>query len=378
MVPYSLIVKPVGSACDLACSYCYYREDVSGVKGLKVMPTEILELIISEYARDSKGRGQIAWHGGEPLLAGIDFFKEAMYLENKYGTQIYNAMQTNGTLITDAFAEIFRKNKFLIGVSIDGPKEVHDSRRFYDGESYGSYDLVMQGVSLLRKKNVEFNVLTVIGQHNVTKATILFDFYDKNDFNWLQFIPQMKFTSFLPSVKTKYDITPEQYYNFLSEFFKLWYKNKIGIMSVRFFDNILQSYLQQTPDICTMQERCPDHLVLDVNGDVYPCDLFHNKYWKIGNIKDMEIAEAIKTEKYRNFHKLKPNLPSKCKTCKWLKNCYGGCPRNRISESDNNEKDYFCETYLSFFEAFDRKFRAMRDMIEHLDKASSAISTIGR
>lgn len=363
---YSLIMKPVGEVCNVDCTYCYFKSHTREGERPKTMSPEILELALSEYARANRHFGSITWHGGEPLLAGFDFFKQAVEIEKKTGGRFKNSLQTNGTLLNESLVRLLYENNFLIGLSIDGPREIHNRRRPFSGNVAGSFDRAMEGLRLLQKNHADYNMLSVIGQHNVSKAAELYAFYEENSIEWVQFIPQMAFTSFETVTPTAFDLTPEQYFGFLSDFFNIWYRQGIGSMSVRYFDNVLQTYMNETPDICTMQGTCPDTVVIDLEGNMFPCDFYHGNYWKLGNIEDMEISEALKSDKFLEFKNMKPSLPDTCVKCKWLKKCHGGCPRNRISGGTINGPDYFCDTFKSFYETFDSKFSAIAKLQDYI------------
>lgn len=348
--PVGVMWKTVSEDCNLACDYCYYSR-VSGKNGLKIhrIDSQLLEKFIKEYLVFTKGIASFVWQGGEPLLAGLDFFEEVVRLQTKYAlpnTIIQNAVQTNATLMNDAFALLFKKYHFLLGISIDGPKEIHDVHRVTRTGS-GSFDRVMQGVQILRNIEVDFNVLTVLHEGNITRAEDLMEFYEQEGFDFVQFIPGMNFHAQETNEPPTYLITPYQYGEFLCKVFDLWYRDGEPIMSIRFFDNVLSVYLHQEAELCTHQQICPEMLILEPNGDAYPCDFFMSDSYKLGNVGSNDLEDILENAAYKKFADMKPRLPGKCTSCEYLSLCHGGCPRNRLWDDRDNcvDADYFCEGY---------------------------------
>jgi uncharacterized protein len=346
--------KTVSEDCNLACDYCYYST-CGGKPETKIrkIDSAILEKFIQEYMAMSKGSVSFAWQGGEPLLAGLDFFEGVVALQAKHApphTVISNALQTNGTLINDRWAAFFKRYHFLIGVSVDGPQDIHDRRRV-DSQGQGSFERVMKGISHLRRYNVEFNMLTVIHRDNVGKAKELFRFYEQEKIDFVQFIPCMQFHSKRIDQPGVFEITPEEYGNFLCEAFDCWYNNGNPTISERFFDNMLSVYAHREAELCIHRKTCSKTLILEQNGDAYPCDFYIHSDWKIGNVGTDSLSEILNHPLYDDFSKLKPRLPKACKTCSWLHLCFGGCPRNRSWDEDLRESypDYFCLSYRQLY-----------------------------
>jgi uncharacterized protein len=346
--------KTVSEDCNLACDYCYYST-CGGKPGPKInrIDSDILDKFIKDYMSHSKGTASFAWQGGEPLLAGLDFFEEVVSLQARHApanTVISNSLQTNATLINDRWAAFFKTYHFLIGVSLDGPKEIHDSRRI-DSSGKGSFDRVMAGIKHLERHQVDFNILTVIHKGNVGKAKELMTFYRENRFTFAQFIPCMDFRSQQVDRPGVYDITPREYGDFLCEAFDEWYNGGNPDLSVRFFDNMLSVYVNREAELCIHKSHCPTTMILEQNGDAYPCDFFINDKWKVGNVGTDSIAEILAHPNYGRFQRMKPTLPEKCKSCKYQRLCHGGCPRNRTwsQELDKVDPDYFCSSYMQIY-----------------------------
>lgn len=345
--------KTVSEACNLACDYCYYSRCKGQPGTIKRIQPHILAKFIKEYLEHTTGAASFVWQGGEPLLAGLDFFQEVVRLQKKFAAKnnyISNSLQTNATLITEEWAKFFKQNNFLIGVSLDGPEEINDRRRV-TGHGMGSFDRIMRGINWLRKYNVDFNILTVIHEDNVDKAKELMSFYEQEQFTYVQFIPCMDFRSQEPNKPGKYLITPEQYGDFLCEAFDLWYNDGVPTTSIRFFDNMLSLYLDRGAELCIHRQSCPKTLILEQNGDAYPCDFFINDDYKLGNVGEDSFLDIVNSPIYSKFDTLKPDLPEKCSTCQYLKLCYGGCPRNRMMNQETNEAgpDYFCKSYMQIY-----------------------------
>ncbi|KGM45769.1 radical SAM protein [Neobacillus niacini] len=364
----SVMWKTVSEDCNLACDYCYYST-CGGKPGPKInrIDSGILEKFIKEYMEMSNGAATFAWQGGEPLLAGLDFFKEVVTLQAKHApkhTMISNTLQTNGTLINDEWADFFKKYNFLIGVSLDGPKEIHDARRI-TSRGQGSFDRVMRGINHLRKQQVDFNVLTVVHKGNVAKAAELLNFYESEGFPFVQFIPCMDFRSQEVDFPGNYEITPEEYGEFLCKAFDYWYNNGEPRTSIRFFDEMLNVYVNRDPGLCIHRASCPQTIILEQNGDAFPCDFFIDSDWKIGNVATHSIEEILSHPLYEKFLKMKPTLPEPCKSCEWKKLCHGGCPRNRKWSDDlmTSEVDYFCASYKQVYGYADERMSKLGDKV---------------
>lgn len=350
----SVMWKTVSEDCNLACDYCYYST-CGGKPGPKINRIDytILEKFIEDYMSYQSGSISFAWQGGEPLLAGNDFFEEVIRLQAKHAppnTIICNALQTNGTLIHDRWAAFFKRYNFLIGVSLDGPRELHDARRV-DAAGNGSFDRVMAGIEHLKRHRVDFNILTVIHRGNVDRARDLMHFYRENRFSYIQFIPCMDFRSQQVDKPGVYDITPEEYGTFLCQAFDEWYRDGHPDVSIRFFDNMLSVYVNREAELCVHQARCPSTLILEQNGDAYPCDFFIHDEWKLGNVGTDTIQALLAHPNYERFQRMKPALPDPCRSCRWQRLCHGGCPRNRPwnADWDRSGLDYFCLSYKMIY-----------------------------
>lgn len=365
--------KTVSGDCNLACDYCYYSS-CAGKPGsqIKRIESNLLEKFIKEYMANSHGAASFSWQGGEPLLAGLEFFERVVSLQASLApprTMISNALQTNATLLNDKWAAFFQKYQFLLGVSLDGPKEIHDTRRV-DAKGHGSFERVMKGISYLHKHQVEFNVLTVVHKNNVHRAQDLMRFYKEHKFNFVQLIPCMDFRSQQVDDPGVYEITPQEYGNFLCEVFEHWYNEGKPSMSIRFFDNLLSVYVHREAELCTQRRSCPKTLVLEHNGDAFPCDFYIHPDWKLGSIGADTLEALLDSPIYDKFLKLKPRLPEKCKACSWKHLCNGGCPRNRCASSvdgavgtDYVGTDYFCSSYQQLYSYAHERMKHLGDAL---------------
>jgi uncharacterized protein len=347
--------KTVADDCNLACDYCYYSS-CGGRPGAERSRIDdaLLDRTIRFYMARSRGSIGFAWQGGEPLLAGLAFFEKVVALQAHYAppnTQIGNAVQTNGTLINEGWARFFKQYNFLVGVSIDGPQEIHDAHRV-TATGKGSFDLVMRRIAHLRSHHVDFNILTVLHGDNVGKARELMAFYEREQFDYVQFIPGMDFRAQAPDTPPRYLITNAQYGGFLCQAFDVWYNDGAPRMSVRLFDDVLTVYAGREAGACKQQRTCSRTLVLEQNGDAYPCDFYMGLAHRLGNIGTDSLQAILEHAQYRQFLALKENLPQQCRTCRHLRLCHGGCPRNRTWRDDGRAAtpDYFCAAYRQFFD----------------------------
>lgn len=367
--------KTVSEDCNLACDYCYYSTCGGRAGARRRIPLGLLETAIRNYMEHSQGAAGFAWQGGEPLLAGLAFFETALALQVKHApphTTIGNAVQTNGTLLSEDWARFFHRYQFLVGVSVDGPREIHDAHRV-TATGKGSFDLVMRKIGHLRDHDVDFNILTVLHQGNVRKPRELMAFYEREGFGYVQFIPGMDFRAQSPETPARYLITPEEYGDFLCETFDMWYNDGAPKISVRCFDNVLSVYCGREAEACQYRRTCSRTLILEQNGDAYPCDFYMGPNWRLGNIGRDRLERILDHPAYRRFMRFKEELPQQCRRCRHLALCYGGCPRSRTVDPAGlrTGPDYFCPAYRRFFDhahermsLLARKLR-MRCLVDH-------------
>lgn len=368
--PLYVMLKPVGSVCNLACDYCYYLEKGKLYSETKntVMSEQLLEKFIREYLEAQTTQQVLfTWHGGETLMRPISFYQKALELQRKYaaGRQIDNCIQTNGTLLNDAWCEFFKANNFLVGVSIDGPQEFHDEyRRNRQGQP--SFYKVMQGIKLLKKHGVEYNGMAVVNDYNVDYPLEFYRFFKELDCHYIQFAPIVERLADHrdgtrltapgqddPDIKlAPFSVDPVKWGNFLCAIFDEWLKEDVGNYYVQLFDATLANWVGEQPGVCVLARECGHAGVMEFNGDVYSCDHFVFPEYKLGNIYTKTLTEMMYSPKQLKFGADKyDTLPRQCKECEFLFACHGECPKNRFMRTADGEPglNYLCQGYLKFF-----------------------------
>lgn len=352
--PLYVTIKPTGAVCNLRCGYCYYLDKKELYPGQKkfLLSNELLEKFTRQYLQSQTMYEVVfTWHGGEPLLRDIGFYRKALALQRAYGRgmRIANSIQTNGTLLTDEWCRFLKENNFLVGISIDGIKQHHDIYRYtYDGKP--TFEKVMRGIELLKKYGVDYNIMGVVHNHNVDYPLEFYRFFKKIDARFIQFSPVVET---LPSGKlTPHSVPSEKWGDFLIAIFDEWVRKDVGEFYVQYFDSALANWVGEHPGICIFAETCGHAGVMEFNGDVYSCDHFVFPEYKIGNIQKQTLTEMMYSNKQLTFGTAKRDkLPGKCKSCEFLFACRGECPKNRIAKTSDGESglNYLCEGYKNFF-----------------------------
>ena len=367
--PLYVMLKPAGAHCNLACKYCYYLEKNNLYQNSHrhLMSDEMLEQFTREYI-EAQTMPQVlfTWHGGEPLMRSIDFYKKALELQKKYahGKQIDNVIQTNGTLLTDEWCEFFAKNHWLVGISIDGPQEYHDHYRVTPAGK-PSWEKVMQGISLLKKHRVEWNAMAVVNAYNAEHPLEFYHFFRDNGCQYLQFTPIVERLTEHEDGRTlasladdreiplaDASVTPAQWGNFLCTIFDDWVRHDVGKMFVEIFDCTLANWMGVLPGICAYSKECGHAGVMEHNGDVYSCDHFVFPEYKLGNIREQSLIDMLYGEKQQAFSRLKhTSLPRQCKECDMEFACHGECPKNRFEKDKYGEPglNYLCQGYYQYY-----------------------------
>jgi uncharacterized protein len=348
----SLLIKPASAVCNLDCDYCFYldreADPYSALPGRR-MTLDTLERLVDTYLFYSYPNSVFAFQGGEPTLAGLPFFEKLVEFQQQYGRSgqsVSNALQTNAMLLDKNWCSLFRQYQWLLGVSLDGPEDLHDRFRF-SKDKRGTWKRVMQSVELLQKEKVDFNVLCVLSQANVERPRELYKFYKSAGIDNLQFIPLAEFAP--DGAPLPYSITPQQYGRFLCEIFDLWWPDRRK-MRIRCFDNIAEAVAGLQPGTCTMHETCDSYVVVEYNGDVYPCDFFVESDWQLGNINRDSWGEIARRTRRYSFAAKKTVAHPDCQVCEYRSICHGGCPKFRHGpHRDFNELDYFCEAYKMIY-----------------------------
>ena len=368
--PLYVMLKPAGAHCNLACKYCYYLEKnkLYPTAQRHLMSDEMLEQFTREYI-EAQTMNQVlfTWHGGEPLLRSIDFYRKALSLQQKYagGRRIDNVIQTNGTLLTDEWCEFFAQNHWLVGISIDGPQPDHDHYRL-TAAGKPSWKKVMQGIKLLKKHGVEWNAMAVVNAYNANHPLEFYRFFKENGCQFLQFTPIVERLTrhedgrTLASLADKDEIplseasvTPEQWGNFLSAIFDEWVRKDVGKIFVEIFDCTLANWMGVSPGICAYSKECGHAGVMEHNGDVYSCDHFVFPEYKLGNIRDHSLIDMLYGEQQQEFSRLKhSSLPRQCKECDMEFACHGECPKNRFMKDKYGDSglNYLCPGYYHYYQ----------------------------
>ncbi len=353
--PLYMMAKPAGSMCNLSCRYCYYLEksELYNEYTNKIMSDALLEKFIDEYITSQTMPDVLfTWHGGEPLMRPLSFYKNVIKLQEQYsrGHNIDNCIQTNGTLLTDEWCEFLHENNWLVGISIDGPQEFHDKYR-RDRRGGASFYKVMNGIKLLNKHDVEWNAMAVINNNNVEHPLEFYHFFKDIDCHYIQFTPIVERDQ--NGKLTPESITPEQWGNFLCTIFDEWVRNDVGEYYIQLFDATLSNWAGVAPGICSMAKTCGHAGIIEFNGDVYSCDHFVYPEYKLGNLNENTLVEMMYSERQKSFGISKStSLPGKCKRCKYLFACNGECPKNRFIDTDEGEHglNYLCKGYYQFFD----------------------------
>lgn len=368
--PLYVMLKPAGAHCNLACKYCYYleKDKLYPTAQRHLMSDEMLEQFTREYI-EAQTMNQVlfTWHGGEPLLRSIDFYRKALSLQQKYagGRRIDNVIQTNGTLLTDEWCEFFAQNHWLVGISIDGPQPDHDHYRL-TAAGKPSWKKVMQGIKLLKKHGVEWNAMAVVNAYNANHPLEFYRFFKENGCQFLQFTPIVERLTrhedgrTLASLADKDEISlseasvaPEQWGYFLCAIFDEWVRKDVGKIFVEIFDCTLANWMGISPGICAYSKECGHAGVMEHNGDVYSCDHFVFPEYKLGNIRDHSLIDMLYGEQQQEFSRLKhSSLPRQCKECDMEFACHGECPKNRFMKDKYGDSglNYLCPGYYHYYQ----------------------------
>lgn len=376
---YSIVVKPVGSACNLRCSYCYYLDKKSGAsKG--VMSDELLENYIRQVVaiHGDKAEIEFAWHGGEPTLAGIPFYRKALQLQEKYasGRRVLNTLQTNGTLLDDDWCRFFAEHRFRIGVSIDGPEHLHDAYR-KDASGRGTFRQVMKAVDLLQKHRVDYNTLSTVNACNAIHGEEVYRFL-RDISDYMQFLPVVECVgtqhpvalppgiyspdAMNPRQTASYNVSAEAYGKFLCDVLDTWASMDVGKKFVQTIEAGIGNLMRRPAGLCVHEAVCGHCAVVERGGDVYRCDRFVFDEYRIGNLQDTPLGQMMETNRAFGEYKLE-SLPSKCLHCDVVELCFGGCPKDRLLEQRTlygmERTNYLCLGYKMFFRHLKEVYRSL-------------------
>ena len=387
--PFHLMAKPAGPACNLSCLYCFYlsRWDGGAIRG---MDDATLEHYVSEYIASHPGpEVPFAWQGGEPTLMGIDFFRRAIALQKRYlppGWTATNSLQTNGVLLNDAWCQFLTQEKFLVGISLDGPPKFHDRRRLDRGGN-PTAERVLKSIELMRKHKVEYNILCVVGSHNAGNALQVYRFLRSQGTQFLQFIPvvERRHSAATHDFSGPNDcvdaldavsLTPEAWGKFLITVFNEWVTTDVGSVYIRDFDNWLGLWVGLPSTLCIHAVTCGDAMVIEADGSIYSCDHFVYPTHRLGRLGEHNLLDMISSSQQKDFGTSKRNaLPTPCHTCKWRTYCNGGCPKQWISTTPESPKaPHLCGGWKIFFTHAEPAFDRMAKLLEQKQAPAAIMS----
>lgn len=353
MQPFTLLIKPSGSDCNIDCRYCFYKHRSAEIgQGKQRMSIEVLERLVKDYMALGFAVSVFSWQGGEPTLMGLEFFERAVEFQKKYGQpgwQVSNSLQTNGILLDDKWCSFLCENKFLVGISVDGPKDFHDYYR-KNHAGVGTFDKVVRAIEKCEQHKVEFNILVLLNDKNIERPDELFDFFVEKGIRYLQFITCVEEDPASGKI-ADYSITPQQYGEFLCRIFDRWCEYGPQKLSIRDFDSILSYCLTGKGTICTFDKQCDAYIVVEHTGDCFPCDFFVEPKWRLGNIFETPIEQLAVCGVKREFARAKKKLCNKCLVCRDLALCRGGCIKDKVhGDKQGGRESYFCEGYKMFFD----------------------------
>jgi len=389
--PVYVMAKPVGAACNLRCDYCYFleKENFHSKGGPQRMSDELLERFTEQYVHAQPGQEVLfTWHGGEPLLLGLDYFKKALRYQKPYqrNYHIDNVLQTNGTLLNDEWCRFFKENNFLIGISLDGPEHCHDKYRRNKGDK-GSFAHVMRGLDLLLKHGVEFNILSVVNDYNVQFPLEVYRFFKSTGAKYIQFSPivermdeegQLKSGDDMDGMLATWSVPPLAYGQFLNTIFDEWVRHDVGNFFVTIFDATLAGYVGVQPGTCIWGKTCGHAAALDIDGSLYSCDHYVFPEFKLGNIRQKTITEMMLSDEQFQFgNDKRDRLPETCRRCSYLALCNGECPKNRIKvkEGDLYPLNYLCSGLKLYFSHTEPYMRFMAEELKQQRPPANIMNT---
>jgi uncharacterized protein len=386
---FHVMTKPIGPICNLDCKYCFYLEKEKLYDGERkwAMADDVLEAYVAQYIRSQPGDyASFAWQGGEPTLLGVDYFRKIIELQRKYadGKRIDNALQTNGTLLDDEWCEFLARHHFLVGLSIDGPRALHDTYRV-DKKQQPTFDAVVRGITFMKKHGVEFNTLTVVNRVNSQKPLEVYRFLKEIGSGFIQFIPLVER---LPQTRLKvlgldlaepsfrddperppvtdWSVRSVDYGQFLVSIFDEWIRHDVGRVYVQHFDVALGNWSGMGGSLCVFSPTCGSALAIEHNGDVYSCDHYVYPQYKLGNVLNQSLGAMVVSDRQQKFGNDKSDLlPQYCKTCEVRFACHGECPKHRFIRTPDGEDglNYLCAGYKRFFTHIDPYMKIMTDLL---------------
>lgn len=389
--PFHVMAKPIGPICNLDCRYCYYlhKEELYPSGNKWKIEDDCLESYIQQYMETqpkTSGEVTFAWQGGEPTLMGVEFFQRCVDLQQKYarpGQTISNSIQTNGVQLDNEWCLFLRRNRFLVGLSIDGPADLHDAYRV-DHQGKGSHSAVISAMRKLKKFNVDFNALVTVHSANCEHGRRIYEYLRDSGCGFMQFIPIVErkgigrhsegevddvFIDFelAAAAVSSRSVLPDQFGKFLIDVFDAWIKQDVGRVYVQIFDQALSAWLGIEPSLCVFKRQCGRAVAMEHNGDVYSCDHFVDAEHLLGNLSVIPLTDLVNSQQQQTFGQNKETtLPSYCRSCEVRFACNGECPKNRFLKTPDREDglNYLCAGYKAFFKHIDKPMKKMASLIK--------------
>jgi len=365
-----VLIKPAGPDCNMVCAYCFYREKKRLYPETKRhrMSDDVLEETIRQVMTQAGPQVSFGWQGGEPTLRGLEFFRKAVDLQQRYGRGqlVGNGLQTNGLLIDKEWLRFLRKYNFLVGLSLDGPRHIHDHYRLR-ADGRGSWETVAGKAKNMLDAGVSVNALSVVTEYSAKHAAEIYISLKEIGFRHMQFIPCVETDPLDPGKAAPFSVSGEAYGEFLCDVFDLWLADFLEgrpTTSIRFFDSLLSVYQGMTAPECTLLKECGVYVVIEHSGEVYSCDFFVEPRWKLGNVMSSRIVDLLNSEKQKNFGRVKSRLPFVCRKCPWVGYCRGGCIKDRIRDPRDENLNHLCRGYQMFFAHADKRMRLLAEEAE--------------
>jgi len=373
-----LLIKPAGADCNLRCRYCFYlpKNALYPEPPIHRMSNEVLREMVRQIMQSWHPQIGFSWQGGEPTLCGVDFFRQAVAYQQQFGASgqvVANSLQTNGLLINADWCRLFAEYKFLIGLSLDGPAEVHDYYR-RTANARGSYEYAMRAARTMTECDAEYNILAVVNDWSARHARLIYQYFRDQGFRYLQFIPCVERDP-ETGQPAPFSVSPQAYGDFLCAVFDEWVKDfRDGwpTVSERMFDSLMHTYLGRPAPMCIFMESCGDYVVVEHTGDVYSCDFFVEPACHLGNLLEREIRLLHSSDQQFAFGERKRDVPPECTRCRWLAHCNGGCLKDRFMIPATQGRDYFCPAYRQLFAHSEAVFIDLRDRFLERERARTA------
>ncbi len=362
-----VLIKPAGPDCNMECDYCFYLKKARYFNKIKThrMSYETLEEVIKQVMTQGGRSVNFGWQGGEPTLMGVDFFTRAVEFQDRYGSNqdVANGIQTNGILLNRDWARLFREYNFLVGISIDGPRHIHDRYRKMKGGG-SSWEKVLNSAEMLLEEGVDLNSLIVVNDYSVQFPDEIYEFNKSIGITYMQFIPCVEPDPDDPKRTAYFSVDPDEYGKFLKRLFDLWwedFEDDRPKTSIRFFESLFYHYVGLEPPMCTLLKECGNYVVVEHNGDLFSCDFFVDSKHRLGNIHEQLIVEMLNSEQQDRFGKEKKNVHEDCQSCEWLIYCRGGCLKDRLNNPHRVGLSYFCSSYRMFFPYAHQRLTGLAD-----------------